>query len=488
MFEVRRCPVCRGERAAGLITCHGDPYLRRLSSRSNYDVHYVACRSCGFVYQPRMMDEREMDELYGGKYRPGAPSGDYLATNRSIALDVYSWIIERSGMRGAGRKVLDIGCATGMFLRPFAMNGWKAIGLDAGSSWVEYGRREFGLDLRSEFFTQNSFPGERFDLILFSHVIEHVLDPEPVLAAIREKLSDDGYVFIGTPNVLAPNRKLFPGLFGGDHVRLFSPRTLRIFLRRHGLRPVAIETHQPRGLRVLAVKAEQTDAPAVRDRDDWQAICALYNGLSRPGDASLFERNVAALVAGQEPVVEEVCRKREDGLYRVGFAGDEADNVEVRARDGSPAWLYGPAGSRANAARLTILGVRQSSATVILLGLGLGHLAQRLARELEPAEDLIIWEADAALFATALRVRDLSDLFAHPRVTLHVGPDMGRLQTMLSPRQGSLVIGPIMDARTAAFRHPLYEEFELQVKLRAEFARKRNEGASHPAMSAQVVG
>lgn len=468
MREVTHCPVCDKRTRKDLAAFPRDPYLRRLPARKDHTVRYAVCTTCGFVYQPCMMDEAEMALLYGSQYRLGEPPADYLAGTRGIAYQVFSWITERTGLRGPGRKVLDIGCATGMFLRPFVKAGWTAIGLDAASSWIEYGRREFGLDLRAEFFTKDSFPEARFDLIIFSHVLEHVLDPAPVLAAIREKLADDGYLFIGTPNVLAPNRKLYPGLFGGDHVRLFSPRTIRTYLRRHGFRPSVVETHQPRGLRVLAVKADPATGPDLRERDDWGTILALYRGLFAPGEATVLERNLASLVERQEPALEALCRWMEDGLYQVRVEGGEAHNVLVRLQDGTVGWLYGREGSPVRARRLLERSVSQlqgGTGPVLLRGFGLGHFAQLLEAALDPSVALHIWEPDPLLCLTTLTTGDFGNLFRSPRVTLHLGASAEWIGHLVAGgSQG--VVRSLCDPQEPSFRHPLHEEIPYLFKTR----------------------
>jgi len=465
MHEVTQCPVCDGQSDNELVSFPKDPYLKRLPTRKDYRVQYVVCTGCGFVYQRQMMDEAEMTMLYSSTYRPDRPDPGYLNANRVVALEVYSWITSRTGMQGRERSVLDIGCATGMFLRPFAQQGWRAVGLDAGGEWIEYGRRAFGLDLRSEFFTGESCPGRQFDLILFSHVIEHVFDPAPVLAAIREKLSDGGYLFIGTPNVLAPKRKLYPGLFGGDHVRLFSPRTLSAYLRRHGFRAVTIETCQPRGLRALAVKTDRVAAPDLRERDEWQAVHALYRGLFTPAKASILQRNLASLVERQEEVLAEACRWHGPHRYCVGRGKGGIDNVGVKKSDGLVVWLYGEQGSEERARRMVIdRNVRgQAFAVTLLVGLGLGHLAEILDAQLDPSCRLYIWEADPALFATVVRYRDLTALFRSPRVTLLVGPDVGLIRKIVRERV-PVSMRKITDPIDAALRHPIYDEFDVWLK------------------------
>jgi len=464
MLEVTHCPVCEGHARHDLVSFTPDPYLRRLPGRTDAAVRYVVCRDCGFVYQHQMMDEAEMEQLYTTSYRRPQPDPKYLEEVRVIALDVCSWITNRTGMCGTGRSVLDIGCAAGMSLRPFALQGWRAIGLDPGNDWVAYGRREYGLDLRTGFYTGASLPGEKFDLVLWSHVIEHVLDPAPVLASIREHLTEDGYLFVGTPNILAPKRKLHPGLFGGDHVRLFSARTLITYLRKNGFRVVALETFRPRGIRALAVKAGSSEVSLGEGRDDWRMIHALFRGLVKPQEASLLERNLAALKDQPVEVLEEACKQRGAGPYRVRQDGRGVDNVARVRPDDSETWLYGAEGSRARAARSIARLPERTPDNLLLVGLGLGHLAEMLEARLDSSCHLHVWEPDATLFATILQARDLSALFRSPRLFLHVGPELEFLRHLIRGcyRQE---VGKMNDPVVAEARHPLMTEMEAWLTM-----------------------
>lgn len=69
---------------------------------------------------------------------------------------------------------------------------------------------------------------KRFDVILMLNLIEHVADPEAVLRAAHELLSDSGVIVIKTPNVDSFDARLFRhGNWGGYH----CPRHWVLFTR-----------------------------------------------------------------------------------------------------------------------------------------------------------------------------------------------------------------------------------------------------------------
>ena len=86
-----------------------------------------------------------------------------------------------------------------------------------------------------------SFPDGCFDVVHFSHVIEHVPEPKAMLFEVRRVLKDDGHVIVTTPNVGGWHTR-----FAGrnwrsaipDHIHLFSIRTLRALLEITGFRVI----------------------------------------------------------------------------------------------------------------------------------------------------------------------------------------------------------------------------------------------------------
>lgn len=477
MHAVARCPVCDSSERSELAAFERDPYLLRLPGRRETTVRYAVCGGCGFVHQPEMMDETEMAYLYDGHYRPPVPPQEYLDGNCATAFEVFSWIMEHGGAHGAGRSVLDIGCAAGLFLQPFARTGWEAVGLDAGSAWIEYGRERLGLDLRSEFFTRDSFPGRRFECILFSHVLEHVFDPMPVLDAIREKLSDDGVLFIGTPNVLVPKRTLHPGLFGGDHVRLFSPRTLTAYLRRAGFRPIRIETFHGRGLRALCVKTGRRESSGPVAGDDGASVRALYRGLLQPDSSTVFERNLAGMVHAQWRALDAACRPADPSRYRADDCGVDPDQAWMRTPEGHFTTVYGAQGSRRQAAAMLRRLPDKLPGPVLLAGLGFGHLAEGILSRLGERGRLHIWEPNLDWFATVIRRRDLSALWVSPKVVLHVEDGledfMARYKRYDRIVSSAVLVEPVVSQARPALLS------ELEVWTRLTYQPKKPAAATH---------
>ena len=133
-------------------------------------------------------------------------------------------------------RVLDVGCGMGGALVAFAFEGCEVIGFDYGADYVANGRR-LGLDIRTGGF--ETIAGEEpFDLIMMSHVLEHVADPIGFARSAASALADKGQCYIEVPGIFNIRNG-----YAGDiltylqnaHQWHFAAGTLRAVLARAGL-------------------------------------------------------------------------------------------------------------------------------------------------------------------------------------------------------------------------------------------------------------
>ena len=140
-----------------------------------------------------------------------------------------------------GERVLDLGCGAGEFSAALAAAGALPIGVDvAAEALRRAAARAPGLDLRL-WRDGEPLPLEdsSVDSVWAGEVIEHVADVAPWLSELRRVLRPRGTLLLTTPHhgpltllhlALSPRR--FERHFEprSDHVRFFSPRTLRALL------------------------------------------------------------------------------------------------------------------------------------------------------------------------------------------------------------------------------------------------------------------
>jgi 2-polyprenyl-3-methyl-5-hydroxy-6-metoxy-1,4-benzoquinol methylase len=135
-------------------------------------------------------------------------------------------------------SLLDIGCGNGEFIARMSSFGWTVSGVDLDSSAVSYAQSQ-GLNVRVGTIADVE-EHARYDVIVLTHVIEHVSDPVELLRECRKRLNPDkGQVIIVTPNINSLGHAWFKRYWRGleipRHFVLFSPEALRECAARAGL-------------------------------------------------------------------------------------------------------------------------------------------------------------------------------------------------------------------------------------------------------------
>lgn len=151
------------------------------------------------------------------------------------------------------RRVLDLGCSSGALGAALkARQGVEVVGVECDPEFVVGARRVldrvFEADLAT-FFSQPGVAAElgTFDCVIAADVLEHLPDPEPVLAAAVEHLPAGGVVVVSLPNIrywhtfwALGARGTWPqldcGIFDRTHLRFFALRDAWALIEGAGLR------------------------------------------------------------------------------------------------------------------------------------------------------------------------------------------------------------------------------------------------------------
>ncbi|MER6047444.1 methyltransferase domain-containing protein [Streptomyces sp. NPDC001793] len=159
--------------------------------------------------------------------------------------------------------ILDIGCGDGTAATTAAntLTGHRVIGVDWSQDALRRARTHIRHVVRGE-LTDGGLPFTTgaADAVLFSEVIEHLVDPDAALDELRRVLRPDGHLLLSTPNLAAwYNRGLLlagiqpvfsevslrgihgrPGTQVVGHLRLYTARALRAFLTASGFDVIRI--------------------------------------------------------------------------------------------------------------------------------------------------------------------------------------------------------------------------------------------------------
>lgn len=146
------------------------------------------------------------------------------------------------------KTVLETGCSTGFLSRQIAADGARVVGIEIDKEAAELAKencqRVLSCDLNSpEWVTA---VGERFDLVTFGDVLEHLHNPLGVLHQTRELLNPGGRVLICLPNIAhwTIRAKLLVGNFRYQsfgildftHMRFFTIESAKQMIAEAGYR------------------------------------------------------------------------------------------------------------------------------------------------------------------------------------------------------------------------------------------------------------
>jgi SAM-dependent methyltransferase len=170
---------------------------------------------------------------------------EYLkhAESRRLAAKAVLQTVEK---HVRGRRLLDVGCATGDFLEAGRESGFEVEGIELSAWSCEIARRR-GFTVHEQplaSFAQQG--GEPFDVVSLIGVVEHFPDPQAELRNIAKLLRPGGLVAIWTGDASS----WLPRLLGrrwwywqGQHIQYFTHRSLSLAAATAGLTHVATERY-----------------------------------------------------------------------------------------------------------------------------------------------------------------------------------------------------------------------------------------------------
>jgi glycosyltransferase involved in cell wall biosynthesis/2-polyprenyl-3-methyl-5-hydroxy-6-metoxy-1,4-benzoquinol methylase len=261
------CPICEKADHEVINSCR---VIEQDAKISEAILFLCRCRKCGLVFvnpQPGVLDE-DPAHLYDKDYFRDYMKFHSVAENGTLQLnEPYSLrlsLIERFKKNGL---LLDIGCASGEFLKSSKDAGFSVKGVDISPYACETARNKYGLDVTQGSFETIKFPERSFDVISCADVLEHARDPKAFLDEISRILKDDGVVYLAVPDFGSLHYQLMSMLCRitrknyfvlPHHLYHFTAETLEKLLKHSGfdvLTRIASESQiRESGLRLVIMK------------------------------------------------------------------------------------------------------------------------------------------------------------------------------------------------------------------------------------------
>lgn len=191
-LEMIRCDFCGSE-------AHDDLFVRPDGMRM------VVCTKCGLCFLNPRPKEEQIIQFYDINYFKrtrrtfgieGPRFHDRLRLTAQKKMDMISYEYNLNG-----KKILEVGCATGEFCYLAQRKGAKVSGIDISSDIIDIAKRRY-KDINFREGTIEDIPsGEIYDAIFAFEVIEHVISPKRFFESVKSHLTSDGMFILSTPNL-----------------------------------------------------------------------------------------------------------------------------------------------------------------------------------------------------------------------------------------------------------------------------------------------
>jgi SAM-dependent methyltransferase len=187
----------------------------------------LRCADCRFAFREERPTSEELSALYQ-QMDVGVYESQFRGREKSA--DRLLRIVERYRSDG---ELLDVGCASGTFLKHAIMSGWTATGIEPSAELchraqeaVQKKARILCATLETAELKPNSF-----DVITSWDVLEHMQDPVGFMRGCASLLRDDGLLFTTVPNLDSLTARLLGSrwpMFLPEHLNYFNPKSLKL--------------------------------------------------------------------------------------------------------------------------------------------------------------------------------------------------------------------------------------------------------------------
>lgn len=232
-FTSRPCQNCNLNNF--MVIAQIDRYLLNIET--------VICMECGFMFTDPVMRQEDYLDFYKHYYRK-------LYTNSSQATDEFFFSQFKTGQRIyrylsnhinlESKVVVEIGAGAGGILKAFLEEGSTVIGCDYGDEYLKYGARN-GIDLRSGGI--ENIPSKSADVVIYCHVLEHILDLNYEFENLQRILKPGGFVYVEVPGIFFIHytyRGNFLHFLQNAHLYHFSKKSLISLMAKFGFQPIAV--------------------------------------------------------------------------------------------------------------------------------------------------------------------------------------------------------------------------------------------------------
>lgn len=222
----------------------------------------INCNACGFIHVNPLPSQEELKAVYDSQFYAN-DKPDYLSKAEAeweyhrdcVYAPRFEQFETLLGPSSNPRKILDVGCSGGFFLRAGKERGWETLGLEPSIQASQYCQEVSGINVLNTYFQDldEATYAEAFDVIHLRFVIEHLPNPIEQCQKAYKLLKPGGLLCVEVPNDFNALQTLVQETQGAPsywvaiphHLNYFSFESLGDLYTKTGFEVVAKDTSFP---------------------------------------------------------------------------------------------------------------------------------------------------------------------------------------------------------------------------------------------------
>lgn len=212
-----------------------------LAEKDRYGLYcpVVICKNCGLIQQNPRMGQQAYHHFYEEEYRKlyvgeKIPTCDFLGAQYERGKSIYRYLKSNLHVELVNLRVAEIGTGAGGILKYFKERGNIVFGLDMDPDYINFGKKKYGLNLEVGTLATIKLPWVP-DIVIYSHVIEHLMNPMAELVKLKFFISEGTFIYIETPGIRQLHYNYgadFLKLLQNAHTYYFTLTTLQNLLKK----------------------------------------------------------------------------------------------------------------------------------------------------------------------------------------------------------------------------------------------------------------
>lgn len=240
------CPICKKRDFILIYPANiGKNFFEKLYkiSGTEYGKHLdiFQCQNCGIIFEKSDEIKKKLISYYSHFHDQ---EYEDECENRAITFRKIISTIEEKKSSG---NLLDIGCATGMFLAEAKNRGYEVYGVEPSSWAAKIAKEKHHLNVSIDNIEKLCLPENFFDIITLIDTIEHFYNPQGVFQKISHVIKKGGLLCIVTPNIKSIVAKILKDRWWHirpSHLFYFSPKTVDYLLKKWNFEIISVKQYE----------------------------------------------------------------------------------------------------------------------------------------------------------------------------------------------------------------------------------------------------